>query len=663
MIKRPTSKATGAPRAPLLRVSTSELIVALLLLIATLLVYAQVWNFGYCALDDSAYVTDNDYVKQGITRSGLVWSFTTVHDANWIPLTWISLMLDSDLYGVRPGGYHLTNIVLHAANAVLLFLALSRATGNVVRSGFVAALFALHPLHVESVAWIAERKDVLSIFFGLFSLWAYVRYATGAGRWNLGASWLLLVASLASKQTLVTLSFVFLLLDYWPLLRWTAAEKTDTEKTDAEKNAAAKNRGTLEKPAKIRGQSGSKVAKSEPAVSVWNRPALKLVSEKIPFFAASAIFCGIALRAQGESGAVVALKGISFPLRCFNAIYVYAAYLGKTLVPNNLAVYYPHPFGSLSWVAVSIAAVLLLAVSTAAVVFVRRLPFLFVGWFWYLGTLVPMIGLVQIGSQQMGDRYTYFPLIGVFLAVTWLVPELVPAGALRTRVLPAAAVASLLLLAAISYVQIGYWHDSITLLRHSLACTADSGAIHEFLGAAELLEGDPNEAVKQLKQAMAFSPNYAPVHRNLGSAYQRLGRFDEAAAEYQAAIALGERSPETYSDLGVVLFNRGQIEASKAQYLEALAIDPNSVAANYNLALACAETKDFAGAVTYGERALELNPGLASCHVCVAMALRAQGHLDEAIRHMQRVVELEPNDPDARRELARMQSQRPSASP
>ena len=597
----------------------------------------------------SAYVTDNAYVQQGLTRAGVAWSFTTVHDANWIPLTWISLMLDTDVYGVRPGGYHVTNALLHAVNTVLLLLALTRATGNLLRSGFVAALFALHPLHVESVAWIAERKDVLSIFFGLLSLWTYVRYATGAKRWNLAASWLCLLASLAAKQTLVTLPFVFLLLDYWPLKRWTAA---------------APSPQPSEKPAKPRGKKGSgAVTPPDPRPAPTTHPVLRLLIEKIPFFAVAAIFCGVALHAQRAYGAVIALQGISFPLRCLNAIDVYAAYLGKTLVPTNLAVYYPHPFGSLSWIAVGLAAALLVAVSAAAVVFVRRFPFLFVGWCWYLGTLVPMIGLVQIGSQQMGDRYTYFPLIGVFLAVTWLVPELVPAGVLRTRVLPAAAAASLLLLAGTCYAQIAYWHDSLTLLRHSEESTADSGAIHEFLGSAELLEGDPNEAIKELKKAETFSPNYAPVRQNLGTAYQKLGRFDEAAAEYQAAIDLGERSPELYVDLGVSLFNRSQIEASKTQFRQALAIDPNFVPANYNLALACSETHDYAGAVTYGERAIQLDPGLAGAHVCVALALRAQGHLAEAIRHMQQAVELEPNDQAARQELASMQAQGSNAAP
>ncbi len=651
MTKRPKNYAARASKtAPTPAVSSAnrrELLIALALFGCTLLVYAQVWNFGYCILDDSAYVTDNGYVQQGLTRGGITWSFTAVHDANWIPLTWISLMLDTDIYGVRPGGYHITNALLHAANTVLLLLALSRATGNVLRSGFVAALFALHPLHVESVAWIAERKDVLSIFFGLLSLWTYVRYATGARRWNLAVSWLCLVCSLAAKQTLVTLPFVLLLLDYWPLKRWTA-ESPSLEPSDKAKWRGKKN------PAKA--------ASPEPATLQMKNSALRLVIEKVPFFAVAVIFCVVALKAQRDYGAVIALQGISLPLRFANAIYVYVAYLGKTLVPNNLAVYYPHPFGSISWVAVGFAAALLLAPSVAALFFRRRFPYLLVGWCWYLGTLVPMIGLVQIGSQQMGDRYTYFPLIGIFLAVTWLVPELVPAGVLRTRVLPAAAVASLLLLAATCYNQLSYWHDSITLLQHSVESTADSGAIHEFLGSAQLLEGDPNEALKELKKAEAYSPNYAPVRQNLGTTFQKLGRFDEAAAEYQAAIDLGDRSIQNYVDLGVSEFNRGRLDAAKTQFRQALAIDPDFVPANFNLALACSQTHDYAGAVKYGERAIELDPNLASAHVCVALALQAQGHLADAIRHMQRAVELEPNDPAAQAQLAQMRSESPSAS-
>ncbi|HET6329078.1 MAG TPA: tetratricopeptide repeat protein [Planctomycetaceae bacterium] len=623
------------------------MLATLALFAAPLLIYAQVWGFGFICLDDSAYVTANGYVQEGITLHGLVWSFTAVHDANWIPLTWISLMLDTDIYGVRAGGYHLTNALMHATNTVLLFWALSRATKNWARTAFVAALFALHPLHVESVAWVAERKDVLSTFLGLLSLLWYVRYATGGRRWNLVAAVLALAASLLAKQTLVTLPFVFLLLDFWPLGRWSA--------TSSPVETA--------KPARTRRET-QPVAGPQSSLppSFWRRPGVRLVGEKIPFFAASAIFSFLALWAQSRSGAVTGLGYMSLTERCMNAVVVYVAYLQKTLLPLDLAVYYPHPHENLSWVALGIAAALLIAISVAAVVWIRRFPFVFVGWCWYLGTLVPMIGLVQIGSQQMADRYTYFPLIGIFLAATWLVPELVPAGVLRTRVLPAAALAGLLLLAGTTYGQIAYWHDSLSLLRHAMACTPDSATIHEFLGGAEVSEGDANEAVKELQKAIQLAPKYAPVHVNLGTAYQQLGRFDEAVQQYREAIALGDRSREMFVDLGVILFNRGQVEEAKAQYQQALESDPTFLPALINLSIACLSTADYGGAIAHGERALQIDPNLANAHVCIATALRGQHRFDEAIRHFQMANELQPNDPAVLNELARTQSMKQNPS-
>jgi Flp pilus assembly protein TadD len=629
---KPPDRPSQSPPQPLPS-DRGKLLVSLGLFVAPLLLYAQVWGFGFFCLDDSAYVTGNGYVLQGLSLSGLTWSFTAVHDSNWIPLTWISLMLDTDLYGVRAGGYHITNALLHAANTVLLFWALSRATSNWVRSAFVAALFALHPLHVESVAWVAERKDVLSTLFGLLSLWAYVRYATGDGRWNLAAAVIALAASLLAKQTLVTLPFVFLLLDYWPLRRLSGAK------------TSADDRQLATAPFRL-----------------WQRPAVKVVAEKIPLLAASAIFSGLALWAQSGGGAVTGLAYMSIAERCMNAIVVYVAYLQKTLIPQDLAVYYPHPHQNLSWVALGIAAALLLAISVAAIVWIRRFPFVFVGWCWYLGTLVPMIGLVQIGSQQMADRYTYFPLIGIFLAVTWLVPEVVPAGVLRARVLPAASLACLLLLAATTYSQIGYWHDSLTLLRHTQAVTAEGAAIHEFLGGAELAEGDPSEAVKELEQAARYSPTYVPVQINLGIAFQKLGRLDEAAAHYRRAIELGDRSRELFVNLGIVLDNGGQVEEAKVQYRQALEIDPNFVPALINLGIASLATGDNAAAINYAEQALKVDPNLANCHVYIASALRAQGHFDDAIRHLQRANQLQPNDPELLNELARTQSMQQNAS-
>lgn len=647
--KSKPSQPPAKPAARVPRTDPRELLAAVGLFIAPLLIYAQVWGFGFICLDDSAYVTANGYVQEGITPHGLVWSFTAVHDANWIPLTWISLMLDTDIYGIRAAGYHLTNALLHAANTVLLFWALTRATKNWARSAFVAALFALHPLHVESVAWVAERKDVLSTFFGFLSLLWYVRYATAGRRWNLVAAVLALAASLLAKQTLVTLPFVFLLLDFWPLGRWSAMSSSAKTSSPVETTKSARARREAEPVA---------VPPAPPSPSFWRRPAVKLVGEKIPFFAASALFSFLALWAQSRSGAVTGFGYMSLKERCLNAIVVYVAYLQKTLLPQDLAVYYPHPHENLSWVAIGIAAASLIAISVAAVFWIRRFPFVFVGWCWYLGTLVPMIGLVQIGSQQMADRYTYFPLIGIFLAATWLVPELVPAGVLRTRVLPIAALAGLLLLAGTTYGQIAYWHDSLTLLRHAMACTPDSATIHEFLGGAEVSEGDANEAVKELQKAIQLAPTYAPVHVNLGTAYQQLGRWDEAVQQYREAIALGDRSREMFVDLGVILFNRGQVDEAKAQYQQALESDPTFLPAIINLAIACLSKGEYAGAIAQGERALQIDPNLANAHVCIATALRGQQRFDEAIRHFQIANELQPNDPAVLNELVRTQSMR-----
>jgi tetratricopeptide (TPR) repeat protein len=603
------------------------------------LVYAQVWGFGFITVDDSAYVPGNPYVLDGLTLRSVIWSVTTFHDSNWIPLTWLSLMLDTDLYGVRPGGYHLTNVLLHAASAVLLFLALARATRNGPRSAFVAALFALHPLHVESVAWVAERKDVLSTLFGLLSLLTYVRYATGAGRWSLAASLLFFILSLLAKQTLVTLPFVFLLLDFWPLGRLRLGEDSSLR--------SAKSSGPLR-------AGGRNAPKRDDQSRVGGRhPVLRLVAEKVPFFAVSAAFSAIVLLAQSRGGAMMTFGGFTFAGRCMNALYVYAAYLRKTLSPQDLAVYYPHPHESLSWSVIGLAAALLVAITVASIVFIRRYPFLFVGWCWYLGTLVPMIGLVQIGTQQMADRYTYFPLIGVFLAATWLVPELVPAGVLRARVLPAAALAGVVLLAATTFSQISYWHDSVTLLRHSMECTPDNSVAHEFLGSAYLSEGALNEAVDELEKAIRLAPAYAPLHRDLGGALQQLGQLDQAAAQYRESLALDERSPEVHTNLGLLLFRRRQFDDAKAHYRRAIEIDPNFVPARVDLAALCLETADYATAIDQSERALQLTPGLMVSQVCVALALRGQGHLDQAIQRLQHLVQIAPDDPTPREELAR----------
>ena len=533
-----------------------------------MLLYAQVLQFDFVGLDDSFYVTDNPFVRAGLVPQSVAWSFTTFETANWIPLTWLSLMLDTTVFGVRPGGYHLTQVLLHAANTGLVFTIFARITASPLRSAFVAALFALHPLHVESVAWISERKDVLSTLFGLLSLLGYVNFAMRGSRSSLAASILCFVLSLLSKQTLVTLPFVFLLLDYWPLDRF--ERSTNGPTGEASSVAAA---GAVPRVARRRAHT-------------W-----RLVIEKWPFFAASAVFSAVAVIAQGHGAAIRPFAVLPLQTRCLNAVVAYAAYLWQTIWPLKLAMFYPYAAGQLTLTTVLPAAALLLAISVAALAWVRRFPYLFVGWFWFLGTLVPMIGIVQIGLQQRADRYTYFPSIGLSLAVAWLVPELLPAGSLRKWVLPSASVAALAFFAVTAYGQIGYWTDSVTLFGHALASTEDNAFTRYLLGTASVNRGDLQEGVADLESAVRLDPQDAPYHFNLANALKRVGRTDEAADHYRAALALDARNADAHNNLGLILLERKQYADARQHFSRALQIDENHLRACLNLAKLSLETR------------------------------------------------------------------------
>lgn len=583
-------------------------LLAVLLAAAVGAVYAQVWRFDFVLLDDPMYVSSNLRVQAGLNWQNIVWSFDGIHVANWTPLTWLSLMLDTDLWGPGAAGYHATNVLLHVVNTLLVFAFLMQATGRPLPSACAAALFGLHPLRVESVAWIAERKDVLSALFGLLALVAYVDYATRGRRSTYFASLGCFACSLLSKQTLVTLPFVFLLLDFWPL-------------------------GRIDGVAKVR----------------WTR----LLVEKAPFFALSVAFCGVALLAQAEGRAVKSFAAIPLTARIANGVVVYATYLGQTVYPHNLAVYYPHPGERLAWGTVCGAAGLLIAVSGAALFALRRYPFLFVGWCWYLGTLVPLIGIVQVGDQQMADRYTYFPSIGLFLAATWLAAELTPAGPLRARLLPAAAVICLAVLAAATFVQVGYWRDSVSLFRHAHECAADNPLARSALGYALLLRGETKEGVALLESAVQMAPPDGQTEYNLAVGLQAVGRADEAAQHYRAALAINEADADAQTNLGVLLCERHQYAEAKKHFLRAVAANGEHVEACVNLGMLGLETGEFGEAIQYSQRALALDPRRIDCHQTIALALRAQGRLDEAIQRLEYVLTVAPGNADARRELAR----------
>jgi tetratricopeptide (TPR) repeat protein len=630
-MQRPRVESAAEPR-----MKRADLLFGAALVIATLLVYVQVWDFAFISVDDPVYVPGNPYVLAGLCAKSLRWSLG-IHDANWIPLTWWSLMLDSTLFGIGPMGYHITNVVLHVANTLLLLATLVTATSNRPRSAFVAALFAIHPLHVESVAWVAERKDVLSIFFGLLSLWAYVGYAQKGKTWRLLGSFLLFLCSLLSKPTLVSLPFVFLLLDYWPLARLSSGRLTPS----AEPSVPAKTRG------RQRGRTPN--ASEKTAETSWSRTLLTRVAEKIPFFLGAAACSAIAIYSQSSGGAMKAM--FSLPLRCGNAVLAYLAYLEKTAYPINLGMFYPHPIDELSWTNVALAAAILLVITVAAVAAIRRLPFLFVGWFWYLGTLVPMIGLVQVGVQQMADRYTYFPLIGIFLAIAWLLPELAPHGFIRERVMPIMAVAAIVLFSAISFNQVSYWHDSLTLLRHTHSCTTDNAMIHNCLASALFREGNPAEAAVEFQAAIKLSRPDASLHNGLGASFQIMGRKDEALEQYRRAAAISPQSVEALIGMASILIERGQLDDARAHLQRARELDADNALIYSNLASLSVKAGDFTQALSYADQGLGRNPRIYACDFAAAQALRGLGRFDEGIGRLQRLLEVAPGDPVIEREL------------
>jgi hypothetical protein len=459
------------------------------LAVAVLVTYHALSDCGFISYDDPTYVSENSHVLTGLSGTNFRWAWATTDTANWHPLTWLSLQLDAQLFGRPAWGFHRTNLLLHLANALVLFVLFRHMTGAVWRSAVVAGLFAVHPLHVESVAWVAERKDVLSTFFGLLAILAYARYerAPGVGAYLPVA--LCLALSLLAKPMFVTLPAVLLLLDFWPLGRWRVG------------GAAA-----------------------QPAVS-----PRRLVLEKVPLVILAAASCAATVWAQGSASAIRPLMLIPLPERLGNALASYAAYLVQTFVPLHLAPFYPHPRGTLDAGTLAQAAVLLAGITTLVLLRGRRFPYLPVGWFWYLGTLVPVIGLVQVGDQARADRYTYVPLVGIFVMLTWGVADL--ARRLRwEKPMAVVAAAALALLAWAASLQVGYWQNDLVLWRHAVEVTPPSAVAYNCLGLALMKQHDLKRAHLLFDKAVGLAPEEPGYLKNLAYCLYNLQKFDEAAA-------------------------------------------------------------------------------------------------------------------------------------
>ena len=622
-------------------------LLAVLLALMTIALYWPATRHDFINYDDQTYVTENVPVQSGLTLENIKWAFLNPVACNWHPLTVLSHMLDCQLFGLRPWGHHLTNVLLHALNAVLVFALLRQLTGAMWRSLLVAALFAVHPLRVESVAWVAERKDVLSGFFGLLALIFYARYAqsvtvgecpafaappppqssdetsrraeqvTGSERvvpasvlsrvtWHPSRFYWLalfcLTLGLLSKPMLVTWPFVMLLLDYWPLERFRPG-------------------------------------------SAW-----RLVTEKAPFFVLAAVVSCITFVVQKQGGSVVVGEALPLGARSGNALISYCRYLGKTICPTDLAVFYPHP-GYWPLAKVLLAGFLLVVISVLFFVKRRRYPFLLMGWLWYCGMLVPMIGLVQTGGQAMADRHTYLPSLGVLILAIWGAYELTGRWRYHRIALAVAGSTAVILCLAMTRQQLGYWKDTETLFRHTLEVTENNYLAYKAIGDVLLDQGQTDKAISHFHTAIRIKPHYAEAHDDLGEALVKKGQTDEAISQFQEAIRLKPDAAEAYNNLAIAYVNKGQTDEAISQFREAIRLKPDSALAHYNLGMALYNKGQTDEAISQFQEAIRLKLDAAEAHYNLGVALSDKGQTDEAIGQFQEAIRLKPDEATAHNKL------------
>jgi protein O-mannosyl-transferase len=572
------------------KASPNKTLIICLLISVTAAVYWHVYGFSFISsYDDGAYVTQNAHVQAGLTWSNLVWALTARVAANWHPVTLLSHMMDCQLFGLAPAGPHLTNLAIHIINVVLLFWVLQLATARVWRSAFVAALFAIHPLNVESVAWIAERKNVLSTMFFLLAIWAYVRYARAPNWKRYLAVATLFALGLMSKPMLVTFPFLLLLLDFWPLGRW--------------------NRRAPSSLAYDRLYDANELDPGPgPVDPKRRRSARYLVLEKAPLALLSVASCLLTLRAQWFDSAVAPQAVIPAGSRISNALVSYIIYLENTVWPSGLAAFYPHPVDTLTRLQVGLAAAGLLATTCLAVRLASHFEFFTFGWFWYLSTLIPVIGLVQVGAQSRADRYAYIPLIGVFIIVVWGVSEAAAHWSLAPGLPAMAAVCAIIALALITTRQVTYWHDSISLFRHAEKVTNDNYIAYGVLYRDYAAAGNFDQALPEYSKALNMEPRNEQLQVGYARALQRGGRLDQAITHFRVAFDLDPESYDRCNELGVSLAEAGDLDEAANCFDRVLLIKPDDAHAYANLGKISEQKGDIPTALSYYRRSIAAMP-------------------------------------------------------
>jgi len=602
-----------------------EAYICCLLCIVTYLVYMQVTKHPFINYDDHLYVTGNKHVLNGLTIENISWAFSkssTSSTGNWHPLTLISHMIDVELFVIKAGMHHLTSLCFHIINTLLLFIIFRKMTGDFWKSIFVAALFALHPLHVESVAWVAERKDVLSTFFWMLALLSYVWYVEHPGMGRYGTIFLFFVLGLLSKPMVVTLPFVLLLLDYWPMRR---IRKFAVDEGGAGLNA--------------------------------DKPVISLIIEKIPLFVGAAIISVVTYVTQQQHGSMKSLEHFPLITRIANAVVSYTAYVGKMVLPFDLAVFYPHP-REIEPSILCGSALILLLISFFSFRHARRQPFYIVGWLWYLGTLVPVIGLIQVGGQAMADRYTYIPLIGLFIMISWGGHDLFSGSRYRMKIIAVAATLVIITLSCLTWKQVGLWKSSMILFSHTLEVTHDNYIAHNNLGQIHEAKNDYRNAIQHCVEAVRIAPDNLKIRSNFGVVLMKSGRIEDAISQFEVILQKDPNNKCTLVNLGTAYLQLGNFKEANECFHKALRLYGDSADAYFGLGCVLSRQGRNNDAVEQYLRALEINPRHINARVNLANALVRISRIDDAIKHYGEVLKIEPHHATAKHNFQVLVSQR-----
>jgi protein O-mannosyl-transferase len=574
-----------------------RIIAVFLLILATVAVYSQVKDFAFITFDDDVYVYSEPHVKEGLTIQNIVWCIRNSHAFNWHPLTSISLFMNASVFGLSPASYHLVNVAFHIFNTLLLLLIFAKMTGKFWQSLFVASLFALHPQHVESVAWVSERKDVLSAFFWFLTMLCYWWYAVSPRLTRYIFVALSLILGLLAKPMLVTLPFILLLMDYWPLGRL--------------------NPG------------------------ITKKAVYSLLAEKVPLLFIVAIFSVVTFFVQKSTGMVKSMMHHPLDIRIANVFVQYVAYLKDMVWPFHLSIFYPYP-QKIMPVETALAVIMVLAFTLAAVWFVKKLPYLAVGWFWYLGTLIPVIGIIQVGAQARADRYTYLPLIGIFIIISWGMSDLFARFSHKRTLLSISGALVIIGCMVTTWFQVGYWKDSSTLYAHALKVTDDNYWAHSMLGGVFAGDGHFDEAIDEYHQALTITPNHIPTYINLGALYMKRGEYDKAIREFQTALTIDSNYAEAHANLGAAYSALNNPDESIRHFTEALRIKPDLITVHYSLVDELLKKNRLAEAAMHLQEVLKIRPSSAPVRINLGITLSRMNRLDEAARQFSMAAQSNP---------------------